>query len=66
MSEALNEFSHFTPEGILEKEPDISPEDLEAKCLGYNVNLDNPDTILKKKIQFIKNNLIKIDQNFIL
>ena len=31
--------------GILEKEPDISPEDLEAKCLGYNVNLDNPDNL---------------------
>ena len=28
--------------------------------------LKNPDPILKKKIQFIKENLLKIDQNFIL
>ena len=28
--------------------------------------LKNPDPILKKKIQFIKKNLLKIDQNFIL
>ena len=34
--------------------------------LMIGLNLDNPDPILKKKIQFIKNNLIKIDQNFIL
>ena len=32
--------------------------------IGFD--LDNPDPILKKKIQFIKNNLFKIDQNFIL
>ena len=29
-------------------------------------NLDNIDPILEKKIQFIKTNLLKIDQNFIL
>ena len=34
--------------------------------LMIGFNLDNPDPILKKKIQFIKNNLFKIDQNFIL
>ena len=34
--------------------------------LMTGVNLSNPDPILKKKIQFIKNNLLKIDQNFIL
>ncbi len=34
--------------------------------LMIGLNLDNPDPILKKKIQFIKNNLFKIDQNFIL
>ena len=34
--------------------------------LMIGVNLSNPDPILKKKIQFIKNNLLKIDQNFIL
>ena len=34
--------------------------------LMIGVNLSNPDPILKKKIQFIKNNLLKIDRNFIL
>ena len=34
--------------------------------LMIGFKLDNPDPILKKKIQFIKNNLFKIDQNFIL
>ena len=34
--------------------------------LMIGVNLSNPDPILKKKIQFIKSNLLKIDQNFIL
>ena len=34
--------------------------------LMIGFDLDNPDPILKKKIQFIKNNLFKIDQNFIL
>ena len=34
--------------------------------LMIGLNLDNPDPILKKKIQFIKINLLKIDQNFIL
>ena len=34
--------------------------------LMIGFNLDSPDPILKKKIQFIKNNLLKIDQNFIL
>ena len=34
--------------------------------LMTGVNLSNPDPILKKKIKFIKNNLLKIDQNFIL
>ena len=29
-------------------------------------NLNNSDPILEKKIQFIKTNLLKIDQNFIL
>ena len=29
-------------------------------------NLNNSDPILEKKIQFIKNNLLKIDKNFIL
>ena len=29
-------------------------------------NLNNNDPILEKKIQFIKTNLLKIDQNFIL
>ena len=29
-------------------------------------NLNNNDPILEKKIQFIKNNLLKIDQNFVL
>ena len=32
--------------------------------LMIGVNLSNPDPILKKKIQFIKSNLLKIDQNF--
>ena len=31
--------------GILEKEPNISPDDLEAKCLGYNVNFDDPTNV---------------------
>jgi len=34
--------------------------------LMIGVNLNNLDPILKRKIQFIKNNLLKIDQNFIL
>ena len=34
--------------------------------LMIGVKLSNPDPILKKKIQFIKNNLLKIDKNFIL
>ena len=34
--------------------------------LMIGANLSNPDPILKKKIQFIKSNLLKIDQNFIL
>ena len=34
--------------------------------LMIGVNLNDPDPILRKKIQFIKNNLLKIDQNFIL
>ena len=34
--------------------------------LMIGVNLSNPDPILKKKIQFIKSNLLKIDKNFIL
>ena len=34
--------------------------------LMIGVNLSNPDPILKKKIQFIKSNLLKIDPNFIL
>ena len=34
--------------------------------LMTGVNLSNPDPILKKKIQFIKSNLLKIDPNFIL
>ena len=34
--------------------------------LMIGVNLSNPDPILKKKIQFIKSNLLKIDSNFIL
>ena len=31
--------------GILEKEPNILPDDLEAKCLGYNVNFDDPTNV---------------------
>ena len=34
--------------------------------LMIGVNLSSPDPILKKKIQFIKSNLLKIDPNFIL
>ena len=34
--------------------------------LMIGVNLNNLDPILKRKIQFIKSNLLKIDQNFIL
>ena len=34
--------------------------------LMIGANLNDPDPILRKKIQFIKNNLLKIDQNFIL
>ena len=34
--------------------------------LMIGLNLNDPDPILRKKIQFIKNNLLKIDQNFIL
>ena len=34
--------------------------------LMIGLNLDNPDPILKKKIEFIKNNLLKIDPNFTL
>ena len=32
--------------------------------IGSNIN--NNDPILEKKIQFIKNNLLKIDKNFVL
>ena len=32
--------------------------------LMIGVNLSNPDPILKKKIEFIKSNLLRIDQNF--
>ena len=32
--------------------------------LMIGVNLSNPDPILKKKIEFIKTNLLRIDQNF--
>ena len=34
--------------------------------LMIGVSLNNIDPILEKKIQFIKKNLLKIDQNFIL
>ena len=34
--------------------------------LMVGLNLNNNDPILEKKIQFIKNNLLKIDKNFIL
>jgi hypothetical protein len=34
--------------------------------LMIGLNLNNNDPILEKKIQFIKNNLLKIDKNFIL
>ena len=34
--------------------------------LMIGLNLNNSDPILEKKIQFIKNNLLKIDKNFIL
>ena len=34
--------------------------------LMIGVNLNNIDPILEKKIDFIKLNLLKIDQNFIL
>ena len=34
--------------------------------LMIDSNPDNIDPILEKKIQFIKNNLLKIDENFIL
>ncbi len=34
--------------------------------LMIGTDLNNIDPILKKKIQFIKKNLLKIDENFIL
>ena len=34
--------------------------------LMIGLNLNNSDPILEKKIQFIRNNLLKIDKNFIL
>ena len=34
--------------------------------LMIGLNLDRLDPILEKKIQFIKTNLLKIDENFIL
>ena len=30
---------------ILEKNPDATPDDLEARALGYNINFDNPDNL---------------------
>ena len=34
--------------------------------LMIGTNLNNSDPILEKKIQFIKNSLLKIDKNFVL
>ena len=34
--------------------------------LMIGLNPNNSDPILEKKIQFIRNNLLKIDKNFIL
>ena len=31
--------------GIFEKYPDAAPDEIEAKCLGYNVNFDNPTNL---------------------
>ena len=57
--------------GYETRRTDSFPSQVEAleevfSHLMIGTNLNNHDPILKKKIHFIKSNLLKIDQNFIL